>query len=118
MLARVLLLSVALLNLVPGIVAIMPSRSRALYGVALDAPALAVTMRHRAVLLACVGVLLAVAAFDERWWAPASLVAWASKLAFLAIYALEGFPAGPLARVAWADLAALVVLAIVSALRL
>lgn len=117
MLARILLASVTLLNLLPGIVALLPSRSRTLYGLALESPALAITMRHRAVLLACVGVLLGMAALDPRWWAPALTVALASKLSFLALYWLEGHPGGPLARVAWADVAALVVLALVALLR-
>ena len=65
MLSTTLLLLVAALNLVPGVVALRPKRTVALYGIAIDGPALALAMRHRAVLLTLVGVLLGVAAFDE-----------------------------------------------------
>lgn len=51
MLSTTLLLLVAALNLVPGVVALRPKRTVALYGIAIDGPALALAMRHRAVLL-------------------------------------------------------------------
>ena len=79
MLFKALLLLVAALNLVPGVVALRPERTEALYGIAIDGPALALAMRHRAVLLTLVGVLLGVAAFDESWLRPALLVAFVSK---------------------------------------
>ena len=61
------LLLVAALNLVPGVVALRPKRTEDLYGIAMDGSALALAMRHRAVLLALVGLLLGIAAFDETW---------------------------------------------------
>jgi hypothetical protein len=117
MVIRSLLLLVAVLNLIPGVVAVLPSRAEALYGLSLDGAALSLTMRHRAVLLALVGVLLALAAFDEAWWRPALLVALASKLSFLMLFAVTGPHGAPLRRVAFADVGALVVLAIVGWLR-
>ncbi len=118
MVIRSLLLLVAVLNLIPGVVAVLPSRAEALYGLSLDGAALSLTMRHRAVLLAMVGVLLALAAFDEAWWRPALLVALASKLSFLVLFAVTGpHGAPPLRRVAFADVGALVVLAFVAWLR-
>jgi hypothetical protein len=113
MIVRALFVAVGLLNLAPGIVALVPSRAHALYGITLDTPALAVTMRHRAALLACVGVFLLLSAWDARWRTPALTLAWASKLTFFAAYALEGFPSGALRRVAAADgVAVLALLAI------
>ena len=63
-LAMLLFLAVAAVNLVPGGVAFAPERAVDLYGIApLEGDALLLLMRHRALLLAIVGVLLAVAAF-------------------------------------------------------
>ena len=104
------LLLVAALNLVPGIVALHPGRTESLYGITIDGPALALAMRHRAVLLALVGVLLGVAAFDEVWLRPALFVAFASKLSFLALFAATRPHGAPMRRVAIADVGALVVL--------
>jgi hypothetical protein len=118
MMASIPLLLVAALNLVPGIVALRPKRSEALYGITIDEPALALAMRHRAVLLTLVGVLLGVAAFDASWLRPALLVAFVSKGAFLALFAITGPHGAPMRRVAVADIAALAVLAVVVALRM
>jgi hypothetical protein len=112
------LLLVAALNLVPGVVALRPGRTQDLYGIAIDGPALALAMRHRAVLLALVGVLLGIAAFDEGWLRPALLVAFVSKLSFLALFAATRPHGAPMRRVAIADVGALVVLAAVVAARL
>jgi hypothetical protein len=111
------LLVVAALHLVPGVVALRPQRTEDLYGITLDGPALALAMRHRAVLLALVGVLLGVAAFDEQWLGPALLVAFVSKGAFLTLFAITGPHGAPMRRVAIADVAALVLLAAVVAMR-
>ena len=45
MLSTTLLLLVAALNLVPGVVALRPQRTEALYGFPIDGPALALAMR-------------------------------------------------------------------------
>jgi hypothetical protein len=118
MLSTALLLLVAALNLVPGVVALRPERTEALYGIAIDGPALALAMRHRAVLLALVGLLLGIAAFDESWLHPALLVAFVSKGAFLTLFAITGPHGAPMRRVAIADVGALLVLAAVVAARL
>jgi hypothetical protein len=117
MLSTALLLLVAALNLVPGVVALRPQRTVELYGFPIDGPALALAMRHRAVLLALVGVLLAIAAFDDAWLRPALLVAVVSKVSFLALFATTRPHRMQMRRVAIADVAALAVLALVVALR-
>ncbi|MDP3498938.1 MAG: hypothetical protein Q8S33_01345 [Myxococcales bacterium] len=117
MFARVLLLAIAALNLVPAIVAVSPRWSLTLYGFALDTPLLEVVMRHRAVLLGCVGVGLGVAAFRESWWGPAVAFALASKVSFLIFCALHATSLGPLRRVAVSDVVALLVLGAAAWLR-
>jgi hypothetical protein len=117
MLTRSLLLLIAVLNLLPGVVAFFPGRAQTLYGLSLDGSAVALTLRHRAVLLATVGLLLALAAFDEAWWRPALLLPLTSKLSFLVLFGLTGPHEAPLRRVAAADVVALVVLAAVAWLR-
>jgi hypothetical protein len=104
---RIILILLALLNLVPGIVALWPERSVALYSQTLDTPTLALLIRHRAVLLACVGAALGWAALDSRLVWPALVFAATSKLSFLAIGTEIGWPP-PLIRIAQADGVALV----------
>jgi hypothetical protein len=118
MVSSLSLLLVAALNLVPGVVALRPKRTEQLYGIAIDGPALGLAMRHRAVLLTLVGVLLGVAAYDESWLRPALLVAFVSKGAFLTLFAITGPHDAPMRRVAIADVGALVVLVAVVAARL
>ena len=117
MLSTALLLVVAALNLVPGVVALRPQRTVGLYGFPIDGPTLALAMRRRAVLLALVGVLRAIAAFDDPWLRRALLVALLSKVSFLALFATTRPHGAPMRRVALADVAALEVLALVVALR-
>lgn len=78
MLASTLFVLIALLNLLPGIVAFRAERTNSLYGFTTDRPAMELAMRHRAVLLALVGLLLGLAAYDEAWRKPALLVAGVS----------------------------------------
>jgi hypothetical protein len=118
MLSTTLLLLVAALNLVPGVVALRPKRTQDLYGITIDGPALALAMRHRAVLLTLVGVLLGVAAFDESWLRPALLVAFVSKGAFLTLFAITRPHGAPMRRVALADVGAMLLLGAVVVLRL
>jgi hypothetical protein len=112
-----LLWMLAALNLVPGIVALRPARAETLYGIALDGPALALAMRHRAVLLALVGVLLALAALDPAWLPAAVLVAGVSKLSFVGLFLTTGPHGAPMRRIALADAGALAALGGVIALR-
>ncbi|MBM4777750.1 MAG: phosphopantetheine adenylyltransferase [Archangiaceae bacterium] len=117
MLFRLLVLSVSLLNLVPLVVAVAPRFSVTLYGLSLDQPVLEIVMRHRAVLLGCVGVGLALAAFRDDWWLPALSFALVSKLAFLALCLVHVNELGPLRRVAGSDVIALLLLAVAAFVR-
>ncbi len=100
-----------------GAVALAPARTTSLYGFAAKGPALALAIRHRAVLLALVGLLLGIALIDDRWLPAALLVAGVSKLSFLALYAATGPHGPPMRRVALADVVALALLGAAVALR-
>ena len=99
-----------LLHLAPAAVAVRPSLLFTLYGVA-PAGELGVMLRHRGVLFAALVVLGGLAVFDTGARRAASLAFAVSMLGFLALYVAAGAPEGALRRVAWADLAALPLLA-------
>ncbi|MCP3141762.1 phosphopantetheine adenylyltransferase [Pyxidicoccus xibeiensis] len=114
--ATLLLLAVAAVNLIPGIVALLPDRTVALYGIGVDGGSMTLLMRHRAVLLACVGLGLGAAAFVPSVRPPALAFAAISKLSFLALYLMTPGLTPELQRVAAADLVALALLAIAALL--
>ena len=115
MLASTLFVLIALLNLLPGIVAFRAARTKSLYGFATEGAAMELAMRHRAVLLALVGLLLGLAAYDDAWRRPALLVAGVSKGSFLLLFALTGPHEAPMRRVALPDIVALFMLGVAAA---
>ncbi len=107
-----LFLVAAVINLLPGLGVSSRARLEALYSIELDDPNLVVLMRHRAILLAIVGALLAVAAFQEPLRPAAAVAGFVSMLSFVAIaYAGSGVNA-KLRRVAHVDIVASVLLAV------
>lgn len=108
-LSFVVLAGVHLLPIAP---VFAPEALTRLYGVAPHDAALLVLLRHRAVLLAIVGVLCLWAAASEAV-RPAALAAASLNIAsFLLFYALYATPPGPLRLVAIVDLIAILPLAI------
>jgi len=101
---------VALIHLVPTVGVLSADRLHGLYGVTIEDPDLLILMRHRAVLLGIVGVLVGVAAFRPSLRPAASFAAFANMLAFIAI-AMGAEGIGPeVERVAFADGVACVLL--------
>jgi hypothetical protein len=115
MLRVVLLLALGVLNLIPALAFFTPAAFPRLYGVTAQTPELRVLLRHRAVLLGCVGVALLGAVWEPAWLQQALVLATTSKVTFLAVMGLER-ARGPLRRVAAADAVALVLLAAVALL--
>ncbi len=107
---QAMFVAAGLLNLVPGAGVLFPGRASAAYGVDIDGADLETLMRHRALLLALVGGLAVVAAFRPRL-RPAALTVNALSFGSFAVIALVT-PAvnSELTRVAWADIAGLLVL--------
>lgn len=103
---------VGAIHLMPVAPVFVPETLQRLYGIAPADTTMLVLMRHRALLLALVGILCLWAA----WWAPvrpaALLAAAINVVGFLGFYALYGNPAGSLRVIALADLIALPLLAL------
>lgn len=102
---------VGVIHLLPVAPVFAPATLQRLYGIAPGDTTLLVLMRHRALLLALVGVLC----LSAVWWSPmrpaALLAAAVNIFGFLAFYALYGSPAGALRTIAIGDLIALPFLA-------
>ena len=98
--------AVGALHLLPAAPIVAPEMLSRLYGVAPDDTALLLLMRHRAVLLAIVGLLCLWAAWAPAIRPSALAAATLSVAGFLGFYALYGSPAGALRTIAIADLLA------------
>lgn len=103
----VLLGLVALIHLLPVTGALGARRLHALYGLSIDDPSLLVLMQHRAVLFGLLGVFLIAAAFRPAWTVAALAAGFASVVSFLFIAWMVGGYNAAIARVVWADWAAL-----------
>lgn len=105
-----LLLAAAAVNLAPVVGVLSNQRLRWLYGVEVDDANLAVLLRHRAVLFAIVGALLAVSAFAPSLRGLAIAAGLLSMVSFVAIAAIVGGINPQLQRVVRVDVAASVAL--------
>lgn len=92
-----------LINLAPAIGAVSNSQLARLYGIAIAGPELSLLLRHRALLLGIVGVLLLVAAFREQLRTTAGLAGLFSMLSFVAIALVTPTDSSNLDRVAVID---------------
>jgi hypothetical protein len=104
-LTTALFFAVAAINLLPGLGVLSASRLEGLYGVPLPEANLVILMRHRAVMLAIVGALLAYAALRPPLRPVAVAAGLVSMLSFVAI-AFLGEPNALLRRVAAVDIVA------------
>jgi hypothetical protein len=111
-----LILFAAAVNLAPVGGALSSDRLQAAYGVAFTDPNLVILMRHRAVLFAVVGGLLAVAAFHAPLRRAAYVAGFLSMLSFLLILVGVGGYNPELRRIAVVD--AVASLALLGALAL
>lgn len=108
--ATALYLVAAFVNLAPGIGMLSTSRLATLYGVAVNDPNLAILMRHRAVLLAIIGGLLAFAALHPPLRPAALAAGLVSMLSFVVVLYLVGGYNAQLGRVATVDVVASIAL--------
>ncbi|XXF75355.1 hypothetical protein P2318_20040 [Myxococcaceae bacterium GXIMD 01537] len=77
----------AAVQVLPVIAAVNPALLQPLYGVTPSDKTTVLLLRHRAVLLGLVGVALFAGAAVERWRAPALVLALASKLSYVILWA-------------------------------
>jgi len=112
MIVDVLLVVIGLINLVPGLVGLSLERARTAYAVDIDGPDLEVVMRHRAVLLALVGLAMVVAPWVPEIRGAALTGGIVSMAAFVVIAARTRGVGEKLRRVMWVDVVALVLAAV------
>lgn len=112
------MIAIGAVHVLPGAVALSISKARTAYGIEAAGPDLAVLLRHRAILLAMVGVGLIVAAFLPSLRAPAMTAAAISMTSFIAIALQTGDLNRRTRRVLHIDLYALAGLAVATVLLL
>lgn len=98
---------VGIIHLLPIAPVFAPETLSRLYGIAPTDVTLLVLMRHRALLLALVGLLCLWASWSPSIRPAALLAAALNVVGFLGFYALYGSPAGALRTIALADIVAL-----------
>jgi hypothetical protein len=98
---------VGAIHLMPVAPVFVPETLSRLYGIAPTDSTMLVLMRHRALLLALVGILCLWASWAPGVRPAALLAAAINVVGFLGFYALYGNPAGALRTIAIADLIAL-----------
>ncbi|MFG3436537.1 hypothetical protein ACGF0J_04745 [Nonomuraea sp. NPDC047897] len=108
--ATLLFAAVGLLNLAPGVVALAPSQLATAYGVVDTDVTSVLLLRHRAVMLALLGVALLAAAAVPEWRKPVLVVAVIGKVSFIVLVATSAHTHPGLTPVALADVAALAAL--------
>jgi hypothetical protein len=98
---------VGAIHLMPIAPVFVPETLSRLYGITPTDSTMLVLMRHRALLLALVGILCLWASWAPGVRPAALLAAAINVVGFLGFYALYGNPAGALRTIAIADLVAL-----------
>lgn len=98
---------VGAIHLMPIAPVFVPDTLSRLYGIAPTDTTLLLLMRHRALLLALVGILCLWASWSAPARPAALLAAAINVVGFLGFYVLYGSPAGALRTIAIADLIAL-----------
>ena len=108
--ASVILFIVGIINLLPIIVFFDATKTVKLYGVPIDGESLTILMRHRAVLLSLVGLLLIFAAFKSEFRIAAIAAALISKFTFIFLTFTASNYTAEVRQVALIDVGAIVLL--------
>ncbi|GAA6155006.1 hypothetical protein NBRC116588_04790 [Pyruvatibacter sp. HU-CL02332] len=94
----------------PALSAVRPGMMASLYGPAVTESGLGILLHHRAMGFALVALSCLAAAFVPAIRQPVLILAGWSMVGFLVAYWVGGSPAGPIQRIALADLVCLPVL--------
>ncbi|MFD6397627.1 hypothetical protein [Nocardia sp. NPDC060249] len=116
--AATLLVVVGVVHVLPSIVALSPRRASAVYGITVEDPDLVLLLRHRAIVLALIGVGLIIASFTPLIRPVVICAALISLVSFIGL-TMRTWPAGVNAetrRVAWIDIGAVGLLVTASCL--
>lgn len=114
LLIRIGLVGVGVIHLLPIMGVTGAAALQRLYGLPISDPNLLILLQHRAVLFAIVGLLQFAAVFRVEWRPLALAVGALSVVSFLVVALLVGGYNAAIARVVWADVLALVLLAMAS----
>lgn len=101
---------VGIINLLPVIGVISNNQLTTLYGIEVDAADLSLLLRHRAVMLGVIGLLLLVCVWDKNLRIAAATSAMASMLCYIGLAFGTEVVNEQLLRVAWVDMIAVAVL--------
>lgn len=112
LLIRIGLVGVGVIHLLPIAGVTGAAALGRLYGLTISDPNLLILLQHRAVLFAIVGLLQFAAVFRVEWRPLALAVGAVSILSFLLVALWVGSYNAAIARVVWADVLALVLLAV------
>jgi hypothetical protein len=112
LLIRIGLVGVGVIHLLPIMGVTGAAALARLYGLTISDPNLLILLQHRAVLFAIVGLLQFAAVFRVEWRPLALAVGAVSVVSFLAVALLVGDYNAEIARVVWADVLALLLLAV------
>lgn len=112
LLIRIGLVGVGVIHLLPIMGVTGAAALGRLYGLTISDPNLLILLQHRAVLFAIVGLLQFAAVFRVEWRPLALAVGAVSILSFLLVALWVGSYNAAIARVVWADVLALGLLAV------
>ena len=116
--ASIILFIVGIINLLPLVVFFDPSKTVKLYSVPINGESLIILMRHRAVLLSLVGLLLILAAFKSEFRTAAIAAALISKFAFIFLTFTASDYTAEVKQVALIDVGAVILLLTTLAIQL
>ncbi len=88
--SRILLFIAGIINLLPSILAFLPSKISKSYGIEVPNINYELLLRHRAVLFGIIGGLLIYSAITRKYFELSVLVGFISMVSFIALYFLAG----------------------------
>jgi hypothetical protein len=111
---KAMFIAVGVIHLLPLSGVFGGARLRALYGVSVDEPNIAILMRHRAVLFGLLGSFIIYAAFRPAFRTAALIAGFVSVASFLAIAWSVGSYNSLIGRIVTVDIFAIVCLVVAS----
>jgi len=110
---RVCLFITGIINIVPSILAFIPSKISNSYGIQVPDPNYELLLRHRAVLLGIIGGVLIYSAITKKYYSVAVCTGLISMVSFIILYKLVNGEINPeLGKVMKMDVIAIVILLI------